>query len=1550
VSVVGLGYVRVTVHPGEDVLLPSGRPLGELRGQLAELLRRPEVGHGRLFVDEVELADESVVGERPLIEGATVWASPRVRTGGPGGDGGRGNRRGRRGGEGGRGGDDAGGGDGGRGRRGGDHGALRGPWVVVRASGAESGELFAVTGEGSIALGGGLEVRAREHRRRGGVEVRAAGARRAAVARGRTVRLVGSRRGRRVGWAWRRWVPSDVLVAGERFEVHPAGDAGTVLAGVGGAPQGRPVGGDASPGAGTGLGLTVATALLPVLGSVGLAVALRQPTFALFSLLGLLAAIPQIVAAVRRRRDDAGPPRSGATRSDAARPAGSRPAAGGLDGDGGAAAVDPGRVARATLAAVQATEREWRSAVTGDDAPARSALDAPFRPLLVPVADSVLAVRGPLGLARAAARAVTAELAARGFGVTVVGGGRAAWAWCRWLKAGSGDAGADGSADGRTGDGASGRTGGRTDGRADVVLVADSPGAADLEAAREARRTGAVVVLCLPPGAGVPAWCREVLDVAASDVDKGRGGTGAVAVRRTPGGAAVAEPFVGVSAAWAERVGRRLAGARSVGRPVGALWAAPSDSGPRSASLPASADPADPRLPGVVPLAALLTVADDARWAVPLGTDAAGRVVSFDLVADGPHLLVAGTTGAGKSELLQSFVLALALRRTPGELALALVDFKGGASFGECAALPHVVGQVTDLDPALAARALDGLRAELRRRKEVLAAHGVADLDALPAGVLPRLVVVVDEFRALADDLPDLLPGLLRVAAQGRSLGVHLVLATQRPAGAVSADVRANVSARIALRVVDAADSHDVLDSPAAALVPAGVPGRAVLRVGVAPPVALQCAYAGARPDAAAAVRRAPVWGGAPVARGVCSGRAQARVPGTLTGAPAAGERDCAYMPGAPTGAGQPGEGAGVHAPGTLRGAHRPGQRARAPESRTRPGTVGALVADAWAACGDDFPRWPAPWLPPLPTIVELDALDGGLQRAPIGVAHGALDGVPQGWLAGVPEGALPVGLGDLPSSQAQVPVSWDPSAGHLAVLGRARSGRTTTLRTLAVAALARGWHVHALVPASTAAALAPLTTHPGFGTLAGPDDARRARRLLRLLQAQGSPGAPVLVLVDGVEEVRDALASPSQDPLAAALTAGIACFAVTAESSGVGGLSARFGPRLVLLSADAGADLMLGAPSALAGRARVPGRAAWLASGEPLECQVALAGPAAPLSTRTLQQVSASVGASNPSGVSQPVRVRSLPRNVSAGDLRGTVRPAGSRATSRAAGALRRPTSWPAPLIGLGGDDVEPVGLDVRAGALAVGPRGSGRTSALRTILQALAPDSVGRVIVVARNRELAADAAASGAEVLPPTAAGLQRLLEHSLAGGGDLPDGTGTGRYVTDHVAPGDDATDHPAPGNDPTKRAATGGDPTDHPVRGRVPTVRAAAPPTVVVVDDADALSQSCPLETERLAELAADGTVAVVASATTMNAVLAHRGLLAHLRATGSGIVLAPSERGAEEVFGCSLEDAVEPGVQLPGRGALVIGGRVTAVQLAAPRPVGQEPSLQAGAA
>jgi len=234
----------------------------------------------------------------------------------------------------------------------------------------------------------------------------------------------------------------------------------------------------------------------------------------------------------------------------------------------------------------------------------------------------------------------------------------------------------------------------------------------------------------------------------------------------------------------------------------------------------------------------------DARDALrtTLGRSADGPV-AVDLCRDGPHALVAGTTGSGKSELLQSLIAGLALNHPPERCAFLLVDYKGGAAFAEAARLPHTVGMLTDLDATTTARALRSLSAELSRREALLAAHGVADLAALPPTVaLARLVIVVDEFATLAEELPGFVPGLIGIAQRGRSLGIHLVLATQRPGGVVSPEIRANCTLRICLRTTDEADSRDVVGTPAAAHLPVHVPGRALLRRGSGTPRVLQVA------------------------------------------------------------------------------------------------------------------------------------------------------------------------------------------------------------------------------------------------------------------------------------------------------------------------------------------------------------------------------------------------------------------------------------------------------------------------------------------------------------------------------------------------------------------------------------------------------------------------------------------------------------------------------------------------------------------------------------
>jgi S-DNA-T family DNA segregation ATPase FtsK/SpoIIIE len=194
-----------------------------------------------------------------------------------------------------------------------------------------------------------------------------------------------------------------------------------------------------------------------------------------------------------------------------------------------------------------------------------------------------------------------------------------------------------------------------------------------------------------------------------------------------------------------------------------------------------------------------------------------------------------------------------------------LVDFKGGAAFDRLVALPHVVGSVTDLDEHLAARALCCLEAELRRRERLLRDARAGDITAYvrarradpSLAALPRLVVVVDEFATLVAELPDFVDALVDMAQRGRSLGVHLVLATQRPAGAVKDSIRTNTNLRIALRVVDGGDSRDVVGCDDAAHLPVHRPGRAVARCGSGEPTTFQTALISDRrgPSASAPVR-----------------------------------------------------------------------------------------------------------------------------------------------------------------------------------------------------------------------------------------------------------------------------------------------------------------------------------------------------------------------------------------------------------------------------------------------------------------------------------------------------------------------------------------------------------------------------------------------------------------------------------------------------------------------------------------------------------------------
>jgi len=227
----------------------------------------------------------------------------------------------------------------------------------------------------------------------------------------------------------------------------------------------------------------------------------------------------------------------------------------------------------------------------------------------------------------------------------------------------------------------------------------------------------------------------------------------------------------------------------------------------------------------------------------------ASDAMTLDLRTQGPHALVGGTTGAGKSEFLQAWVLGIASAHSADRVTFLFVDYKGGSAFADCVELPHCVGLVTDLSPHLVRRALTSLRAELHYREHLFNRKKVKDLLELEKRqdpeTPPALVLVIDEFAALAGEVPEFVDGVVDIAQRGRSLGIHLIMATQRPAGVIKDNLRANTNLRVALRMADGSDSRDVVGDDIAASFPPSLPGRGIAKTGPGPLTPFQSAYAG---------------------------------------------------------------------------------------------------------------------------------------------------------------------------------------------------------------------------------------------------------------------------------------------------------------------------------------------------------------------------------------------------------------------------------------------------------------------------------------------------------------------------------------------------------------------------------------------------------------------------------------------------------------------------------------------------------------------------------
>ena len=602
------------------------------------------------------------------------------------------------------------------------------------------------------------------------------------------------------------------------------------------------------------------TMLLPLAVAVPIALLMRQPIFLLFALMSPVMVIGNVVSERSRGRREQREAHLRWQQETLEASARIEAALTGELGSRRAAAPDPAEVLRTVT---RPTARLWERGPGSADVldllvgsgrvasdlrvsnadGAREPKHLDDAPVVVPLrAHGHLGIAGPRPQVIALARNLICQVAAwhgpRAVDLVVLActaQGAAQWAWTRWLPHLRGQPISHlGQAQTlvaalvqRALDDRPGAAGPHT------VLVIDSastlrslPGLADLLVVGPA---ASIHAICLDDDlAGLAGECRATLELRPDGGRLVTDGTCVDPVR-----------WDGVGPGWAETVARALAGLR--------------DATPETGM---AALPADVRLLDLLEVDATDPTCVLAGWqrcaattSVVVGVDADGPA-AIDLRRDGPHALVAGTTGAGKSELLQTLVTSLAVANRPDELSFVLVDYKGGAAFRGCADLPHTAGLVTDLDEHLAERALTCLGAELTRRERVLAAAGCKDLDeyhcarrADPSlAPVARLVVVIDEFRLLAEELPSFVTGLVRVAAVGRSLGVHLVLATQRPAGIVGADIKANVNLRIALRVRDRADSDDVVDAPDAAGIDVALPGRALCRNGSGPLRALQVA------------------------------------------------------------------------------------------------------------------------------------------------------------------------------------------------------------------------------------------------------------------------------------------------------------------------------------------------------------------------------------------------------------------------------------------------------------------------------------------------------------------------------------------------------------------------------------------------------------------------------------------------------------------------------------------------------------------------------------
>ncbi len=456
---------------------------------------------------------------------------------------------------------------------------------------------------------------------------------------------------------------------------------------------------------------------------------------------------------------------------------------------------------------------------------------------------------------------------------------------------------------------------------------------------------------------------------------------------------------------------------------------------------------------------------DEEVLRMPIGFDGNGQPLILDLKESaqggmGPHGLVVGATGSGKSELLRTLVTGLTMTHSPELLSLVLVDFKGGATFAGVTDLPHVAGLITNLvdEAALVDRVKDALVGEQQRRQkmlrdagnidnvreyQLLRAAGRTGPDGRPLEPLPYLLIIVDEFGELLSTRPDFIELFVQIGRVGRSLGMHLLLATQRLEEGRLRGLDSNLSYRICLRTFSATESRIVIGTTDAYRLPA-IPGSAYLKV------------------ADTLLERFRV----------------AHVSGVYQS-----EEQRAFAAGPP-----PTEPVlfGLRLP--------PDPEDEQREQRPRPMLDGPtemqLIVKTLGSAGQLAHQV---WLPPLPAGLALDDLTGP-------ITSGSERGMTADWWPHKGALAFPVGVLDIPLKQLQQPLIPDfAKAGHLAVVGSPQSGKSTLLRTMMLSAMLTHTPAEAqfLCLDFGGGSLQPFTRAPHVGGVASRHDLTQARRTL---------------------------------------------------------------------------------------------------------------------------------------------------------------------------------------------------------------------------------------------------------------------------------------------------------------------------------------------------------------------------------------------------------------------------------------------------------------------